>query len=158
VVYSFHRFAGAHRLRVRAKLIMTTQANGNAILDKTRELCAAIVAEPSMLSIRQRISTFMADDKSRAQYETLMNKGQALQEKQQRSLPLSGEEISEFERQRDALLANPVATGFLDAQQELHGIQESIHKHVSKTLELGRVPTAEDLAEGSCGPGCGCHH
>jgi hypothetical protein len=30
---------------------------------------------------------------------------------------------------------------------------------VSKTLELGAVPSAEDLAEGgSCGSGCGCHH
>lgn len=137
---------------------MTTQANGNAILNKTRELCATIVAESNMVSIRQRISTFMADDKSRSQYESLMSQGQALQEKQQRSLPLSGEEISEFEKQREALLANPVATGFLDAQQELHDIQESIHKHISKTLELGRVPTDEDLSEGSCGHGCGCHH
>ncbi len=137
---------------------MTTQTNGNAILDKTRELCAAIVAEPSMVAIRQRISTFMADDKSRTQYESLMTKGQELQEKQQRSLPLSGEEISEFEKQREALLANPVATSFLDAQQELHEIQESIQKHISKTLELGRVPAPEDLEEGSCGHGCGCHH
>ena len=137
---------------------MTTQTNGNAILEKTRELCATIVAEPGMTSIRQRISTFMADDQSRAQYESLMNKGQALQEKQHRSLPLSGEEISEFEKQREALLANPVATGFLDAQQELHEIQESIHKHISKTLELGRVPTEDDLGDGSCGHGCGCHH
>jgi len=137
---------------------MTTQANGNAVLEKTRELCAAIVAEPKMISIRERISTFMADDKSRTQYESLMTKGQALQEKQQHSMPLAGEEISEFESQREALLANPVATGFLDAQQELHEIQESIHKHISKTLELGRVPEAADLEEGSCGHGCGCHH
>lgn len=137
---------------------MTTQTNGNTVLEKTRELCAAIVAEPKMISIRERISTFMADDKSRTEYESLMTKGQALQEKQQRSLSLAGEEIFEFERQRDALLANPVATGFLDAQQELHEIQESIHKHISKTLELGRVPAPEDLEEDSCGHGCGCHH
>ena len=137
---------------------MTTQTNGNAILEKTRELCAAIVAAPNLIAIRQRIDSFMADDKSRAQYESLMNKGQALQEKQQRSLPLSGEEISEFEKQREALLANPVATGFLDAQQELHELQESIHKHISKTLELGRVPEPEDFGDGSCGHGCGCHH
>jgi cell fate (sporulation/competence/biofilm development) regulator YlbF (YheA/YmcA/DUF963 family) len=137
---------------------MTTQANGNAVLEKTRELCAALVAAPTMISIRERISTFMADDKSRAQYEALMTKGQAMQEKQQNSLPLAGEEISEFERQREALLANPVATGFLDAQQELHEIQESIHKHISKTLELGRVPAPEDLENCGCESGCGCHH
>ena len=48
--------------------------------------------------------------------------------------------------------------GFLDAQQELHEIQESIQRHVSKTLELGRLPEPADLEEGSCGHGCGCHH
>ena len=137
---------------------MTTQANGNAVLEKTRELCESIVAEPNLISIRERIATFMADDKSRAQYESLMTKGQALQEKQQRSLPLAGEEVSEFERQREALLANPVATGFLDAQQELHDLQESIHKHISKTLEMGSVPAPEDMDDGACGHGCDCHH
>jgi hypothetical protein len=29
---------------------------------------------------------------------------------------------------------------------------------VSKTLELGRVPTEEDLDSGGCGSGCGCGH
>jgi hypothetical protein len=56
------------------------------------------------------------------------------------------------------LLGNPVARGFLDAQEELHEIQSSIHKHISKTIELGRLPVAADLEEGSCGHGCGCHH
>ena len=128
------------------------------VLKKTRELCAAIVAEPNMIAIRQRIAAFMADDKSLAQYQSLMTKGQALQEKQQRSLPLSDEEISEFDGQREAMLANPIARDFLDAQEELHKVQETIHTHISKTLELGRVPTPEDLDDGSCGHGCGCHH
>ena len=28
---------------------------------------------------------------------------------------------------------------------------------VSKTFELGRVPTLEDFSSGECGSGCGCH-
>ena len=116
------------------------------------------MAAPGMISIRERFNAFMADDKSRAQYESLMTQGRALQEKQSRSLSLSDEEVSEFERQREALLANPVASGFLDAQQELHDVQESIQNHVTRTLELGRVPTPEDLENCACGSGCGCHH
>jgi cell fate (sporulation/competence/biofilm development) regulator YlbF (YheA/YmcA/DUF963 family) len=137
---------------------MTTTTEENAVTEKTLELCHAIVAQPDFGSIRQRIDAFMADDKSRAQYESLMTKGQALNEKQQRSLPLSGEEISDFEKHREELLNNPVARGFLDAQEALHEIQESVQKYVAKTLELGRVPTEEDLGGGSCGHGCGCHH
>jgi cell fate (sporulation/competence/biofilm development) regulator YlbF (YheA/YmcA/DUF963 family) len=129
------------------------------IEEKTRELCRTIIEQPEMISIRKRIDTFLADAKARSQYETVMSKGQALQEKQAQSQPLEGAEIADFEQHRDALLKNSVTRGFLDAQEELHEIQHSIHKHIAKTLELGRVPTEADFNDDSCGhDGCGCHH
>jgi cell fate (sporulation/competence/biofilm development) regulator YlbF (YheA/YmcA/DUF963 family) len=128
------------------------------IEEKTRELCQVIVDQPEMISIRKRIDTFLSDSQARGQYETVMSKGKALQEKQAQSQSLDGAEIADFEKHRDALLKNPVALGFLDAQEELHELQHSIQKHVSKTLELGRVPGEDDLSESSCGHGCGCHH
>jgi cell fate (sporulation/competence/biofilm development) regulator YlbF (YheA/YmcA/DUF963 family) len=128
------------------------------IEEKTQELCQAIVAQPEMIAIRKRIDTFLADDSTRGQYEALMNKGQALQEKQQQGQALEPAEISDFETKREALLKNPVATSFLDAQEELHKVQSSIQKQIAKTIELGRLPVAADLEEGSCGSGCGCHH
>ena len=137
---------------------MTTETDENVILQKTKELCHAIVTQPEMMSIRERIDSFMADAGARGQYETVASKGQALHEKQHRGQPLDNSEVSDFERHRDALLQNPVARGFLDAREALHEIQHSIQKYVSKTLELGRVPTAEDLEDHSCGDGCGCHH
>ena len=131
----------------------------SAITEKTRELCQTILDQPHMRSARQRIETFVADEKARAQYEGLMAKGQALQQKQQRSQQLSGEEISQFEKEREALLSNPVARGFLEAQEEMHSVHQSINQYVSKTLELGRMPTAADFeSEGGCGDGCGCGH
>jgi cell fate (sporulation/competence/biofilm development) regulator YlbF (YheA/YmcA/DUF963 family) len=128
------------------------------IEEKTHELCQAIITQPEMISIRKRVDVFLADDIARKQYETVTNKGQALHEKQHQGKTLEAVEISDFEKSRETLLANPVARGFLDAQKELHAIQHSIQKQVSKTLELGRIPAAEDLEEGSCGNGCGCHH
>jgi cell fate (sporulation/competence/biofilm development) regulator YlbF (YheA/YmcA/DUF963 family) len=137
--------------------MQTTQ--DTAITEKTRELCQAILDQPHMRSARQRIDTFVADEKARAQYEDLMAKGQALQQKQQHAQQLTGEEISQFEKQREALLSNPVARGFLEAQEEMHNVHESINQYVSKTLELGRIPTEADLeSEESCGHGCGCGH
>ena len=140
------------------ELFMQTQTESNAVLEKTRELCQTIVDDPALGLIRQRVDAFLANDQARGQYESVMSKGQALQEKQQRAEPLTSEEISDFEKHREQLLGNPIARGFLDAQEQLHEIQHSIHKYVSKTLELGRVPGPEDLEE-SCGHGgCGCHH
>lgn len=135
--------------------MQTTQ--DSIITQKTKELCQAILDQPDLRAARQAIETFINDDKAKSQYESLMSKGQALQQKQQRSQQLSPEEISSFESDREALLNNPVARGFLDAQQELHEVHETVNTFVSKTLELGRIPTSDDL-EGSCGHGCGCGH
>jgi cell fate (sporulation/competence/biofilm development) regulator YlbF (YheA/YmcA/DUF963 family) len=137
---------------------MQTTVKESPITRKTKELCQAILDQPDLRSARQRIETFMADEKARAQYEGVMTKGQALHQKQQNSQPLNGEEISTFEKDREALLKNPVARGFLDAQEELHHVHESINQYVSKTFELGRVPTDADLDSGECGGGCSCGH
>jgi cell fate (sporulation/competence/biofilm development) regulator YlbF (YheA/YmcA/DUF963 family) len=137
---------------------MQTTLEESAVMQKTKELCQAILDQPNMPSIRQRMDAFMADETTRAQYDGLMTKGQALQQKQQLSMPLSGEEIADFEQHKESLLNNSVARGFLDAQEELHQMQESIQQYVSKTLELGRVPSDEEMNGGSCGHGCGCHH
>lgn len=125
---------------------------------KTNELCEAILNQIKTGGIRQRIDTFMSDATARGAYETLMSKGQALQEKQQQGQQLDPSEITAFEKERDALLKNPVATGFLDAQEEMHELQSTVKKTVAKAMELGRIPTSDELAEGgSCGSGCGCH-
>jgi cell fate (sporulation/competence/biofilm development) regulator YlbF (YheA/YmcA/DUF963 family) len=137
---------------------MTTQIEENAIMEKTKALCQTIVDQPGMTSIRQRIDSFLSDAGARGQYETVVNKGQALQEKQAQGRQLESVEVADFEKHREALFNNPTARGFLDAREKLHEIQHSIQKYVSKTLELGRVPTTDDLEDHSCGEDCGCHH
>ena len=145
--------------RILEKVYMASTIEETPITRKTRELCQAILDEPSVKSLRQQIDTFMADTKAREQYDGLVAKGQTLQEKQQNAVALTNEEISDFEQHRESLLKNPVARGFLDAQHELHHVQESIHKFVNKTFELGRLPSEQDLEEGCCGNhGCGCSH
>ena len=137
---------------------MLTETEEAVVLEKTRELCNTILAQPNLGNLRRNIDAFMADEKSRSDYESLMEKGQALHEKQHRSLPLTGEEITDFEKQRDSVMNNPVARGFLDAQEALQQIQGSIQQHITKTLELGRSPTPDDFEQG-CGHGsCGCKH
>jgi len=130
----------------------------DVVLQKTRELCETIVQQPQFQSIRQQVDSFMADAKAQQQYESLNEKGRHLQHKQQQGLQLAPAEISAFDAEREAFFRNPVAKGFVDAQEAMHHIQEEVNQLVSKTFELGRVPSAEDLEGGSCGSGCGCHH
>jgi cell fate (sporulation/competence/biofilm development) regulator YlbF (YheA/YmcA/DUF963 family) len=127
-----------------------------AVVTKTRELCQTILDQPSYQTTRQQIETFLINDEAKTRYQTVVEQSELLNHKQHSGVPLSPEEISDFEQHRTALMEHPVARGFLDAQEQLHKIQESIQQYISKTLELGRVPQEEDL--GSCGHGCGCHH
>jgi cell fate (sporulation/competence/biofilm development) regulator YlbF (YheA/YmcA/DUF963 family) len=137
---------------------MSTQVADTEIAQKTRELCQAIVDQPEFESIRKRIDAFMADDTAKAQYQTVMEKGEMLQHKQQMGQPLTPDEIGDFDKNRDALVNNPVARGFMDAQQAMQKVQDSVGQYVAKTFELGRTPREEDFDSGSCGSGCGCHH
>ena len=139
---------------------MHTITEDSVIVQKTKALCEAILAQPESQSIRTRINKFMADDKARGQFDALNEKGDFLHHKQHQGVKLSDAEIADFEKDREALLGNVTIRNFLEAQREMQKITESVSQYVAKTFELGRVPAAEDLKEeegGSCGHGCGCH-
>ena len=131
---------------------MSTQTEESVVTLKTRELCQALLNEPEIRSLRQKIDAFMANDTVRGQYDSLMMKGQMLQQKQQSGLTLSDAEINDFEQARDKFVKEPVARDFLDAQEGMQKVQQSVSQYVSKTFELGRVPEESDLDHGgSCG-------
>ena len=140
--------------------IMQTVLEESAILSKTRELCETILSQPEYLELRKHIETFLADEDAKSQYQMVSEKGESLHHKQHSGTPPSPQEIADFEHHRDALVNNPVARSFMEAQQQMQKIQESVSQYVSKTFELGHIPTESDLEPegGSCGSGCGCHH
>jgi cell fate (sporulation/competence/biofilm development) regulator YlbF (YheA/YmcA/DUF963 family) len=137
---------------------MQTQIEESVVTLKIKELCQAILDQPDIRAMRKDIESFMADDQARGQYESLMTQGEMLNEKQHSGAQLAETEIAEFEKLRKSFLANPIARGFLEAQEEMQKVQKSVGQYVSKTFELGRVPEESDLESGSCGQGCGCHH
>jgi cell fate (sporulation/competence/biofilm development) regulator YlbF (YheA/YmcA/DUF963 family) len=137
----------------------TTVQTEDVIQQKTRELCEVIVRQPQFQAIRRQMESFLADAKAQQQYESLGEKSHQLRQKQQQGLQLSPAEIDSFDTERDAFFNNPIGKGFVDAQEAMHHIQDEVNQLVTKTFELGRVPTAEELeSQGSCGHGCGCHH
>jgi cell fate (sporulation/competence/biofilm development) regulator YlbF (YheA/YmcA/DUF963 family) len=133
-------------------------AQESAVSAKTRELCETILQDPGYMGLRSKIETFLADDRAKELYRNLAEKGEHLNHKQQQGVQLSPEEIKAYEQERDALFANPVAAGFVQSQQDMQKVQETVSQYVSKTLELGRVPSEEEMDGGGCGHGCGCHH
>jgi cell fate (sporulation/competence/biofilm development) regulator YlbF (YheA/YmcA/DUF963 family) len=126
-----------------------------AVLDKTRELCQTIVSQPEFLELRRDVDTFLADDQARDLYRSVAEKGQSLHQRQHAGETLDQTEVAEFERQREALMNSTVARRFIDAQERMQGIHETVGRYVMKSLELGRVPEPDDFD--GCGHGCSCH-
>lgn len=137
---------------------MTTATAQSPVQDKLQELCETITSQPEFANIRQKVDTFMADEDAKSLYQKVVEQGDALHQKQHSGEQLDEATVTAFEKDRETLFANPVAKGFLEAQEEINNITQSVNKSVAKTFELGRVPTEADLGEGeSCGTGCGCH-
>ena len=131
----------------------------NVIL-KTRELCDAIAQDIEFVALQGQVERFLEDDAAKLQYQSVHERGEQLNQKQQAGVELADKEIKDFEEARGTLMSNEIASEFMEAQQNLQTLQKTISKYVGMTLELGRVPEAADLEEGDgggcCGGGCGC--
>ena len=137
---------------------MSIVAEESPVIVKTKELCAQIASDPSFLKLQANVERFLSDDSARLQYQSVHERGEELHHKQHAGVELGASEIREFESARDALFENEVARDFLSAQRELETLQKEIAKYVGSTIELGRVPTAEDLEDkggGCCGGNSG---
>ncbi len=142
---------------------MSITSTESPIIAKTRELCAQIADDATFLQLQSRVERFLNDDSARLQYQSVHERGEELHQKQHAGIELGAAEIRDFEAAREALIQNEVDTGFIDAQMQLEKLQKDIGKYVGMTLELGRVPTEEEIEEasgggGCCGGGCGCSH
>lgn len=135
---------------------MHTQMTNGSVLAKTRELCQTIVDQDEFQALRRDVDSFMADDSAQTLYRSVAERGEVLHHKQQQGIQLDEDEISAYETERQSLLGNEVARRFLDAQEQMHGIQQNVTRYVMKTIEIGRVPGEEDFE--TCGHGCSCGH
>jgi cell fate (sporulation/competence/biofilm development) regulator YlbF (YheA/YmcA/DUF963 family) len=136
---------------------MDTATAESTIIERTLDLCQVIAEQPDFLTLKESFDAFMDDEPLKFQYQQINELGQLLQMKQSDGLELKPEEIAQFETMRKEFLGNPTATAFLDAQQQMQQLHQTVGKLIDKTFELGRRPNDDDLQDGSCcGGGCGC--
>ena len=144
---------------------MSIASHDSTLISKTRDLCSEIISDPTYQKLLEKVERFLNNDAARLQYQSVHERGEELHHKQHAGIELGAQEIREFESAREALFANEIATSFIEAQRELEQLQKVIGRYVGMTLELGRVPSAEDIeaaSSGCCGGGggggCGCSH
>lgn len=133
---------------------MTALAEKTSITSKTKELCTAIAEDEQFIKLQADVERFLSDDSAKLQYQSVHEKGEELHNKQHAGVELGAAEIKAFEDARDALFENKIASDFMDAQRTLEAMQKDISKYVSMTLELGRVPSEEEVDEAKNSGGC----
>jgi len=135
---------------------METKAKDSGIIQKTQDLCQAIVEQSDFVSMKQKLDDFLGNELLKFQFQQVNDLGNLLQMKQSNGHELKQEEITQFETLREEFMGNPVARGFLEAQEQLQQLHQVVDRYLDKTFELGRRPEYEDVHDGSCG-NCGCH-
>lgn len=128
------------------------------IEDCLKALCQAIAAEPTVRAARDQAESFLADDSAVALYRDVMNLGRTLEHRHRSGETITADEVNTFEDLREKADAHEGIQAFNEAQDVLQSIATTVNTYVTKTLEKGRVPAAEELSSGGCGEGCGCHH
>ncbi len=117
---------------------------------KIRELCQTLADHHDFTKMCGNIKAFMEDEKAKFEYQMLNEMGGMLQQKQAMGAEVTEEEAGKFESLRDSFTKNQAAMDFMATQEKLQQMQDHILRHVQKTFEVGRVPTAEEMEEGMC--------
>lgn len=121
-------------------------------------LCSAIVAAPEIQSARVSAEAFLADDNAVSLYRDMMTLGSQLQQLHRSGGELDEAEVERFEQLRTESNNHSAIQSFHEAQDVLQGVANAVNGFVSKSLEKGAIPTAEEVfGGGGCGEGCGCH-
>ncbi len=124
--------------------------------ETAKELCQALLDDPELAGVFGAIDKFMEDEAAKELFTEMQSKGENLQMKQQAGLELTAGEVEEYNKARDTMLENPAAKAFVEAQEKIQDVHQTLGSWVSLVFELGRMPDEEEF-EGHCGPGCGCH-
>ena len=138
--------------------MQTAAPIATTIEKKIQDLCAAIVADGEVQTAREQAETFLADEDAVSLYRDMATLGRSLHQKQHNGEEPTDTETRRFTDLQNRCEAHPAIAAFLEAQEVLSGIAETVNRYVSKTLERGQVPTESKVNGGGCGEGCGCHH
>lgn len=123
---------------------------------KAKELCQSLLEDPNLKEVFSSIDSFMEDDEAKGLFSEMQTKGESLQMKQQSGVELTAGEVEEYNKIREKMLENDTANAFVQAQESIQSVHQTLGNWVSLVFENGRMPTDEEFA-GHCGPGCGCH-
>ncbi len=133
-------------------IIGESPSAGNDYKETAKDLCKALLEDEKLKGVFTSIDAFMENDVSKELFSQMQTKGEELQTKQQAGIELTAGEVEEYNKLREKMLDDPAAKAFVEAQESIQSVHQTIGSWVSLVFENGRMPTEEEF-EGHCGPG-----
>ncbi|MCP4847731.1 MAG: YlbF family regulator [Verrucomicrobiaceae bacterium] len=133
-------------------IIGETPSTGNDYKETAKDLCRALLEDEKLKGVFTSIDAFMENDVSKELFSQMQTKSEELQNKQQAGIELTAGEVEEYNKLREKMLDDPAAKAFVEAQESIQSVHQTIGSWVSLVFENGRMPTEEEF-EGHCGPG-----
>lgn len=115
----------------------------------TESLCNLLSKEDSVVAAKARIGLFFQNPEATKLFEEVNSYGEELRNKHLAGMPPTEEEISKFDALRENVIQNEAARGFLEARQTIDEILNTINQYLGMSIDLGRAPTPEEIAEAS---------
>lgn len=143
---------------------MNTSLNPD-IVRLTQELCNALAQDQKVISAKARIGLFFQNAEATKLFQEVNSYGEELRNKHLAGMPPTEEEISKFDKLREAVVSNELARGFLESRQQIDEILGTISQFIGMSIDLGRAPSLEEVEEARkqsmsssscCGGDCGC--
>lgn len=134
----------------------------SGLQEATTALCNLLAESPQVIAAKARIGLFFQNPDATKLFEEVNSYGEELRNKHLAGMPPTEEEIAKFDELRQSVVNNELARGFLESRQAIDGILSTINQYLGMSIDLGRAPSAEEVAEarqkassGGCGCGCG---
>ena len=130
------------------------------------ELAGVFAQSQPVVAAKARINLFYQNPQATDLFRSVQQYGETLRNKHMEGMPPTEEEISKFDSMRQAVVDNPLCSGFLESRQLIDDMLVTVNQYLCMAVEKGTAPTDEEVAEAleraasqsvSCSCGGNCH-
>lgn len=126
------------------------------VLDQAFELGKKIAESDEFKAVQQAESTMLSDPEAQKLLMEFQQMQQQQRQKQESGLPITPDEIKNFEQMELKMLQNPLIKNFSEAQHNFQELLNTVNETINNTMLDKRDNAGSSCSSGSCSGSCGC--
>lgn len=115
--------------------------------DKLEALCTAMLDNTRIRDYDKLVKSFMENEASRTKFDRVADLEDELHERQHDGEEIAESEIDKLETLQQEMLDDPECRSFLEVQDSIQEMMLTVEQYLAAALELGRIPTKDEVLE-----------